>query len=140
MVSSKTRENVSSKFHNANKTELLNDWIRNVKTKKSIVKRKTRGQDLRSIAVLTRTLFQAQEDLRKKQNERSKKWNEMRKLIEENSFNNADNDIDLSKFVEDEQKQQIEMEAMWSENSPIQLTELDNFLKNLSSIKTSIVR
>ncbi|CAO1429199.1 unnamed protein product [Diamesa hyperborea] len=140
MVSSKTRENVSSKFHNANKTELLNDWIRNVKTKKSIVKRKTRGQDLRSIAVLTRTLFQAQEDLRKKQNERSKKWNEMRKLIEENSFNNADNDIDLSKFVEDEQKQQIEMEAMWSEDSPIQLTELDNFLKNLSSIKTSIVR
>lgn len=140
MVSSKTRENVSSKFHNANKTELLNDWIRNVKTKKSIVKRKTRGQDLRSIAVLTRTLFQAQEDLRRKQNERSKKWNEMRKLIEENSFNNADNDIDLSKFVEDEQKQQMEMEAMWSENSPIQLTELDNFLKNLSSIKTSIVR
>lgn len=140
MVSSKTRENVSSKFHNANKTELLNDWIRNVKTKKSIVKRKTRGQDLRSIAVLTRTLFQAQEDLRKKQNERSKKWNEMRKLIEENSFNNADNDIDLGKFVEDEQKQQIEMEAMWSEDSPIQLTELDNFLKNLSSIKTSIVR
>lgn len=140
MVSSKTRENVSSKFHNANKTELLNDWIRNVKTKKSIVKRKTRGQDLRSIAVLTRTLFQAQEDLRRKQNERSKKWNEMRKLIEENSFNNADNDIDLGKFVEDEQKQQIEMEAMWSEDSPIQLTELDNFLKNLSSIKTSIVR
>lgn len=140
MVSSKTRENVSTKFHNANKTELLNDWIRNVKTKKSIVKRKTRGQDLRSIAVLTRTLFQAQEDLRKKQNERSKKWNEMRKLIEENSFNNADNDIDLSKFHENEQKQQIEMEAMWSEDSPIQLTELDNFLKNLSSIKTSIVR
>ncbi|CAO1425383.1 unnamed protein product [Diamesa serratosioi] len=140
MVSSKTRENVSSKFHNANKTELLNDWIRNVKTKKSIVKRKTRGQDLRSIAVLTRTLFQAQEDLRRKQNERSKKWNEMRKLIEENSFNNADNDIDLSKFVEDEQKQQMEMEALWSEDSSVQLTELDNFLKNLSSIKTSIVR
>lgn len=139
MVSSQKRNenvSVSTKYF---RTEALNEFIKNIKSKKSFKKRQSKGQDLRTLAILTHTLLENQKVLRQKQKERSERWMELKKMIENGSYNdksdNCSDSCDLERLKADEEKKN-EIKAMWKE----ELTDIDNFMNNLSSIKTSLVR
>jgi hypothetical protein len=142
MVSSQLRSenvSVSSKYF---RTEALNEWIRNVRSKKIYKKRQSRGQDLRAVAILTHTLLENQKILRLKQKERSERWTEMRKMMENNNISCKDSDksdtsdsYSLEKMEQDQQKKN-ELKAKWKE----ELNDLDNFINNIDSIKTTLVR
>lgn len=141
MVSSQNRnENVSvSKYF---RTEALNEWIKNIKSKKIVKRKQSRGQDLRAIAILTHTLVENQKILRQKQKERSERWMELKKMIENGSYNDcsdksdnsSEDSCDLEKVDEEQKKNEIK--ALMKE----ELFEIDNFLNNLNSIKTTLVR
>lgn len=139
MVSSQNRNenvSVSTKYF---RTEALNDWIRNIKSKKTFKRRQSRGQDLRTLAILTHTLVENQKVLRQKQKERSERWTELKKMIDNGSYNKEKSDssdtCDLEKLKADEQKKN-EIKALWKE----ELSDIDDFMNNLNSIKTSLVR
>lgn len=140
MVSSQRSENVSvsTKYF---RTEALNEFIRNIRTKKSFKRRQSKGQDLRTIAILTNSLIENQKVLRQKQRERSERWMELKKMIDNGSYsdqtdnNNNSFTCDLEKEQADEQKTN-EIKALWKE----ELCDLNAFLNNLNSIKTSLVR
>lgn len=140
MVSSQNRsENVSVKYF---RTEALNEWIKNIKSKKIVKRKQSRGQDLRAIAILTHTLVENQKILRQKQKERSERWMELKKMIENGSYDSSDksdnssDSCDLEKVDDEEEQKKIEIKAFMKE----ELYEIDNFLNNLNSIKTSFVR
>lgn len=141
MVSSQNRsENVSvSKYF---RTESLNEWIKNIKSKKIVKRKQSRGQDLRTIAILSHTLVENQKILRQKQKERSERWMELKKMIDNGSYNdssdksdNSSDSCDLEK-VDDEEQKQNEINALMKE----EFYEIDNFLNSLNSIKTPLVR
>lgn len=138
MVSSQNRSenvSVSTKYF---RTEALNEWIKNIKSKKIVKRKQSRGQDLRTIAILTHTLLENQKILRQKQKERSERWMELKKMIDNGSYNDksdSSGSCDLEK-VEDEQRKKNEIKALWKE----ELSDIDDFLNNLNSIKTSLVR
>jgi len=138
MVSSQNRSenvSVSTKYF---RTEALNEWIKNIKSKKIVKRKQSRGQDLRAIAILTHTLLENQKILRQKQKERSERWMELKKMIDNGSYNDktdSSGSCDLEK-IEDEKRKKNEINALWKE----ELSDIDDFLNNLNSIKTSLVR
>lgn len=138
MVSSQNRNenvSVSSKYF---RTEALNEWIKNIKSKKSFKRKQSRGQDLRTLAILTHTLYENQKILRQKQRERSERWMELKKMMDNGSLG-AKSDSS-SNFVstpqEDEEQRQNEFKALFKD----ELREIDNFINNINSIKTTLVR
>lgn len=138
MVSSQNRNenvSVSSKYF---RTEALNEWIKNIKSKKSFKRKQSRGQDLRTLAILTHTLYENQKILRQKQRERSERWMELKKMMDNGSLG-AKSDTS-SNFVstpqEDEEQRQNEFKALFKD----ELREIDNFINNINSIKTTLVR
>lgn len=139
MVSSQNRSenvSVSTKYF---RTEALNEWIKNIKSKKIVKRKQSRGQDLRTLAILTHTLLENQKVLRQKQKERSERWMELKKMIDNGSYNDKSdisNSCDLEKVDDDEQTKKNEIKALWKE----ELSDIDDFLTNLNSIKTSLVR
>lgn len=139
MVSSKYHENMTSKFQNyTNKTDALNDWIKDVKNKKIVKKKQSRG-DLRMLAILSNTLWVAEEELRKKQNERNMKWTQIKMRLNANSNSSTSNSSSCNlsyKINEEEEKQKNEINALWTS----ELNGLDNFINNLSKIKSVVVR
>jgi hypothetical protein len=139
MVSSQNRNenvSVSTKYF---RTEALNEWIKNVRSKKIHKRRQSKGQDLRTLAILTHTLVENQKVLRKKQKERSERWMELKKTLENGSFKSEKSDnsdiYDLEKLKTEEEKKN-EIKALWKE----ELNEIDNFITSLNSIKTTLVR
>lgn len=138
MVSSQNRNenvSVSSKYF---RTEALNEWIKNIKSKKSFKRKQSRGQDLRTLAILTHTLYENQKILRQKQKERSERWMELKKMMDNGSLG-AKSDTSsnfASTSQEDEEQRQHEMKALLKD----ELREIDNFLNNINSIKTTLVR
>lgn len=139
MVNSQNRNenvSVSTKYF---KTEALNEWIRNIKSKKTFKRKQSRGQDLRTLAILTHTLVENQKILRLKQKEHCQRWMDLKKMIDNGSYNKDKSDssdtCDLEKIKADEQKKN-EIKALWKE----ELSEIDDFMNNLNSIKTSLVR
>lgn len=141
MVSSKIRE-ISSKFRAYNKNEVLTDWIRNVRSKKIMKKKESRGQDLRTLAILTAAIVRSEEELKKKREERAQKWAQIRNRLNENinnytiSESNQNHNFNSAKLDEEEQKQKEEAKALWHS----ELNGLDNFINNLNSIKTTVIR
>jgi anti-sigma28 factor (negative regulator of flagellin synthesis) len=139
MVSSQKRNqnvSVSTKYF---RTEALNEWIRNIKSKKSFKKRQSKGADLRTIAILNLSLLQNQKVLRQKQRERSERWMELKAMIENGSYNeksDSSDSCDLERLKADEEEKKNEIKALWKE----ELNDIDNFMNNLNSIKTSLVR
>jgi len=139
MVSSQKRSenvSVSTKYF---RTEALNEWIRNIKSKKSFKKRQSKGQDLRTFAILTHTLLENQKALRQKQKERSERWLELKKMIDNGNYsdkNDSSESCDLESLQAEEQRKKNEIKAMWKE----ELNDIDDFMNNLNSIKTSLVR
>jgi len=138
MVSSQNRSenvSVSTKYF---RTEALNEWIKNIKSKKIVKRKQSRGQDLRAIAILTHTLLENQKILRQKQKERSERWTELKRMIDNGNYNDrsdSSGSYDLEK-VEDEKRKNNEIKALWKE----EFSDIDDFLNNLNSIKTSLVR
>lgn len=136
MVSSQRSENVSvtTKYF---RTEALNEWIRNIKSKKSFKRRQSKGQDLRTIAILTNSLVENQKILRQKQKERSERWMELKKMIDNGSYSDSSFSCDLEKTCEEDQEQKKnEIQALWKN----EIKDIDAFLNNLNSIKTTLVR
>lgn len=120
---------LSSKFHNYNKsTDTLNDWINTVRCKKIVMKRKRRNQDLRVAAILSHAIICAENDLKKKQNERVLKWAQLKMRFEEPEIKQ------ITEEEEMEQRQQID--NLWS----CELNGLNSFMNNLSQVKTAVVR
>lgn len=62
---------------------------------------------------------------------------ELKKMIENGSYNDKSDssESDLERLQADEQKK-IEIKALWKE----ELNDIDDFMNNLNSIKTSLVR
>lgn len=137
MVSQNRIENVSvsTKYF---RTEALNEWIRNIRTKKSFKRKQSKGQDLRTLAILTHTLVENQKILRKKQKERSERWMELKKMIENGSYNDKSDNADSCELdqVDKSDQENNEIKALWKD----ELSEIDNFINNINSIKTSLVR
>lgn len=138
MVSSQNRNenvSVSSKYF---RTEALNEWIKNIKSKKSFKRKQSRGQDLRTLAILTHTLLENQKILRQKQRERSERWMELKKMMDNGSLGaKSDTSSDfVSTPQEDEEQRQNEFKALFKD----ELREIDNFINNINSIKTTLVR
>ena len=131
MVSSKYRENITSKHQNYTTDDALNNWIKDVRNKKIVKKKQLRG-DLRMLAILSNTLFKAEEELRKKQLERNMKWTRIKLRLNSSSSNIGSS----HKIDEDKEQQKIEINALWTS----ELNGLDNFITNLSKIKTVVVR
>lgn len=140
MVSSQNRNenvSVSTKYF---RTEALNEWIKNIKSKKSFKRKQSRGQDLRTLAILTHTLYENQKILRQKQRERSERWMELKKMIDSGSHGSKSDTSSNCGFVtssqEDEEQRQNEFKALFKD----ELQEIDNFINNINSIKTTLVR
>uniref|UniRef100_U5EP97 Uncharacterized protein n=1 Tax=Corethrella appendiculata TaxID=1370023 RepID=U5EP97_9DIPT len=131
MVATRNRNDISSKFRNYNKTQDLNDWIKNVKNKKIVKKKQTRGQDLRVLAILTRALVQAEDDLRKKQEERAMKWAQIRMRLNEPITNNH-----LSEDDTEVEKEKEKITNLWN----CELNGIDNLINDLNQIKSQVVR
>lgn len=128
MVSSK----IISNFPKSDKRiTSLCDWIGRIKNKKRDFRRNCRlNQNLRVSAVLTQALDRAENEMRIKQRERAQKWAEF----------TADVNIHIERnLYEEEAKQEQhrkDIEELWNG----ELNGLDNFIKNLSQIKTNVVR
>lgn len=144
MVASNNRsENVcvSSSNAKAETNVALAEWIRNIRSKKIHKKRQSKGQDLRAIAILSNALSEHQKVLRQKQSERLERWLAMKKSMElENEKlrdNNSENSIDCDmRRLEAEEERQKEMKSLFKQ----EIAEIDNFMNNLNSIKTTLVR
>lgn len=109
----------------------LCDWIGRIKNKKKDFRRNSRfNQNLRVSAVLTQALDRAESEMRVKQRERAQKWAdftaEVNMHIEKNLYEEE---------VKQEQHRK-DAEELWN----CELNGLDNFIKNLSQIKTTVVR
>lgn len=133
MVSSQKRsENVSTYF----RTEALNEWIKNIRWKKITKRRQSKGQDLRTIAILSHTLAESQKILRQKQKERSQRWTELKKMLESGSDKSDSSESSDLERLRDEEQKNNEIKALWKE----EIDDIDNFINNLNSIKTTLVR
>lgn len=128
MVSSK----IISNFPKSDKRiTSLCDWIGRIKNKKRDVRRNARfNQNLRVSALLTQALDRAETEMRIKQRERAQKW--------ANFSADVNMHIEQNLYVEETKQEQHrkDVEEMWNG----ELNDLDNFIKNLSQIKTNVVR
>lgn len=135
----------SSKISNIqSSSEALNEWIRNLKSKKQFKRKTSRGQDLRAIAMLQNSLLTNLKVLRQRQRERSEKWHKIKKMLEANNNNNneecdnleSEKDQRRIECLEKELCRKEEMQKIFKED----LSDIDNFMNNLDSIKTAFVR
>lgn len=123
-------------------SEALNEWIRNLKSKKQFKRKISRGQDLRSIAILQNSLLTNLKILRQRQRERSEKWHKIKKMLEVNNNNDECDNLESEKdqkrieCLEKELSRKEEMQKIFKED----LSDIDNFMNNLDSIKTALVR
>lgn len=123
-------------------SEALNEWIRNLKSKKQFKRKISRGQDLRAIAMLQNSLLTNLKVLRQRQRERSEKWHKIKKMLEVNNNNDecddleSDNNRKSVESLEQELCRKEEMAKIFKED----LSDIDNFMNNLDSIKTALVR
>lgn len=128
MVSSR---NAPSRFANySNKTEELNEWIRKVRSKKIIKKRASHGQDLRVLVMLSQALRSAEQDLRKKQEERAQKWAQIKMHLNDSNTKNCHDSNNYSNSDNEEEKREID--NLWSSS---ELNGLNTFMKNLHQVK-----
>lgn len=130
--------------------QTLCDWVKNFRIKKVQMKRKLRsGGDLRVCAILSRALISAEQELRRKQQERFSRWLELQnKLVEKattqendgyvpnnESYHYEQNGGDRGKKENNEvtSKRQKEITDLWK----YELSGLDSFMKNISSSRNT---
>lgn len=139
MVATSIQNNGNKIIH----TEALNEWIRNLKSKKQFKKKISRGQDLFAIAILQNSLYKNQKMLQQRQRERSEKWLKMKKMLEESS-KKCDNseyvssEEDNSYHIEslEREERQMQIKKIWEED----LSDIESFMNSLDTVKTSLVR
>lgn len=102
-------------------TTQLVDWITKVRCKKISVKNQRR-KNLLVQAVLSNALMQAELELRRKQQQRFQRWQQLKNNWCSNSYNNS---VPCSKNI-------------WS--SCEEITSLDHFLSQLKSVKAPLER
>jgi hypothetical protein len=143
VASSQANNNASNKNSNiqfSSEALNLNDWIKNLKSKKQFKRKISRGQDLRAIAMLQNSLLTNLKMLRQRQRERSEKWSKIKKMLEIN--NNCDNleskkcEEKTFESLEKELNRKEEIQKIFKED----LSDIDDFMNNLDSIKTALVR
>lgn len=139
VASSQSNNNASNISNIKSSSEALNDWIRNLKSKKQFKRKISRGQDLRAIAMLQNSLLTNLKTLRQRQRERSEKWSKLKKMMEINNnniINSSNCDNIESSSEEKELSRKEEIQKMFKED----LSDIDNFMNDLDSIKTALVR
>lgn len=99
-------------------TDQLVDWITKVKCKKVNAKRQRR-KNLLIEAVLSNALVKAEMELRHKQQERLKKWQQIKSMWNCNNFSS---------------------QKMWDSKSCEELSSLDDFMFQLKQVKCQIDR
>lgn len=141
MVASSQANIKNSKIQSS--SEALNDWIRNLRSKKQFKRKISRGQDLRAIAMLQNSLLNNLKVLKQRQKERSEKWSKLKKMLENSnsSLSNCDNSESKSdeksyESLEKEISRKEELKNIFKED----LSDIDNFMNSLDSIKTALVR
>lgn len=121
-------------------TEALNEWIRNLKSKKQFKRKVSKGRDLRAIAILQNTLLINQKILQQKQRIASEKWLKMKKMLEESSKcdKSSSSDEDRSYNIEnlEREREKAKIKMIWKED----LSDINSFMNNLDNIKTTLVR
>lgn len=123
----------SSRLRNPNQIDSTGDikvWLNDIRCKKINLKRK-RHVDLRVAAILTSACFRAEEDIRKKQQERLFKWSQLKMKLDESNLK-----INSAITPEQEAQKKMDIDSFWNE----ELNELDQFLNSLNQVKTVIVR
>lgn len=121
MGSAITNDDASTKFQSSHDLNLL---IKQAKWKKITVKRNNRSASIRISAVLSAALCRAHEDLKIKQKDRLDKWARLQQEKEE-------------KFKEEREAELKKIDALWNTS---ELTGFNNFMNNLSQVKTCVVR
>lgn len=133
----------------ATQPQTLCDWVKNFRIKKVQMKRKLRsGGDLRVCAILSRALISAEQELRRKQQERFSRWLELQnKFVQKTGQdehlgyipNNESyhyqqrhlNEIENGGVIsmnEEEVHRRKEITDLWK----YELSGLDSFMKNIS--------
>ncbi|KAF2897093.1 hypothetical protein ILUMI_09074 [Ignelater luminosus] len=105
------------------KTEEIADWISKIKRKKITLKRQKR-KNLFVEAILTNVLYQAETELKQKQQQRLQRWRSIQNTWTRTS-NNSGNTTDLT---------------VWGPSNCEELISLDNFMSQLKQIKVPVER
>lgn len=122
MGSSKIPQISSDETHKIESIDAANKFLSVMRNKRLTIKRK-RELNMRIYALLSSSICRVENDIRSKQQERAKKWALLRmKAIE--------------KMEEETMEAKMQKDKMWTED----LNGLNNFLNNLSQIKTIVVR
>ncbi|XP_073968069.1 uncharacterized protein [Bombus fervidus] len=113
-------------------TERLVTWISRVRCKK-LRCRRYRRRDLRIEAMLTSTIFKAEDELRIKQLSRALKWQQLKKQLLKNA-----NYINYERYDDEDTSEQ---NSPWKEPELCpELSSLDNFMSKLSEVKVPLQR
>lgn len=148
MVSARAPSDIAKFDTYCTRTETLNEWITTVRYKKSIIRRQRKNRDLLRVAALNAAILKAELELKRKQNERSQKWAQLRSQYmsqgeiagppsppspppENVPENDAEEDNEESAEAAAEAVAQL-----WSSD----LMGLNNFFNDLSQIKTVVSR
>lgn len=122
-------------------TEQLNSWINTVNHKKENCSRRNK-RDLRMEAVLTHTLRKAMYELRSKQLTRMARWQRVKKQLLKNVYYGS---CELYHAVEADRRpndfdaaQKEDLTLKWYEE--LGLEDLDEFLREISEVKTHVER
>lgn len=120
----------------------LCDWIGKVKVKKRQLRRCRRTHnDLRIAAVLTTALQRAEEEMRRKQQDRAVKWAQLNIQIRQSTMaeqQQRQQQMELESAAQqaEEEKKRREIDELWM----TELNGLDKFINNMNQIKTTVVR
>lgn len=133
-----------AEFEELSSTEQLFNWITKVRTKK-IKYLRNRRRNIRVEAVLGYALFEAEQELRRKQVARINRWQQLKKQMATNNNNNTNNNNinhNASKAVEMDCQDGVngDSKKVWSGELYPELSSLDNFISKLSSIKAPVNR
>ena len=128
----KSKKRVQDIDVNPSYTERLVTWISRVRCKK-LRCRRNRRRDLRIEAMLTCTLFKAEDELRIKQSSRALKWQKLKVLLLKN--------VNYINYEHCDDEDMSLPNNPWKEPELCpELTSLDNFMSNLSKVKVPVQR
>lgn len=127
-----TRRQNDAEFEELSATEKLYKWITKMR-KKKIKYLRSRKRNIRVEAVLGYALFEAEQELRRKQIARINRW-QLKQQMATNNNTSKSVEMDLQDGANSDVKKAC------SEELCPELSSLDNFLSKLSTIKAPVNR
>ncbi|XP_032690050.1 uncharacterized protein LOC116853206 [Odontomachus brunneus] len=124
----------------SDRTEKLTKWIHQVSHKVEMCSSKPK-RDLRVQAMLNHTLHKAKDELKSKQMLRMARWQQVKKeLLKDVYYGSCAtyHAIEVERQAQEILKEQEEMHRRWYQE--FGLDELDNFLRQISEVKTQVNR